>query len=403
MRPQEAIWQFVVVSAVVLGIIARQPLLIGSGALLIVLGLLGPIWAGRSLRHLTYTREIRQPRVFPDEPVDVVIQIDNRKLLPVIWLQVEDENPSEAQWTRGRVAAAHQSSRQTLLQFLSLGWFQRVRRHYQVRFPQRGYYALGPAKLTTSDGMGLSEATWTVEQQDRVVVYPRLLEPPALELLLRTPGTDVAVRHGLLDDLTRMVGVRPYQSGDPLRFVHWKATARTGQLQVKLFQPAVVAGTAIFLNLRTKEHVWQGFNRDWIEASISLAASLFQAELAAGHRAGFFANGQMAEMGPGPWQELTADAGQLPVLLEGLARVITGFASEMEALLARTIPTLPFGTTLLLVTAMASEELWSLLADARAKGYAAIVLWVGDEEAPAPPPGVLLQNVAWREVGGWRS
>jgi uncharacterized protein (DUF58 family) len=51
--------------------------------------------------------------------------------------------------------------------------------------------------------------------------------------------------HRLFEDPTRIAGVRKYQNGDSLSRVHWRATARTGSLQSKVFEPSTLAGATI--------------------------------------------------------------------------------------------------------------------------------------------------------------
>ena len=92
---------------------------------------------------------------------------------------------------------------------------------------------------------------------------------------------------------TRLIGTRAYQPGDPWRRVHWQATARMGSLQIKLCEPAAGHGLALFLDMRTTpDHPDEG-QGDRLEAAISLAASIFAAELAVRRPVALFANGHL--------------------------------------------------------------------------------------------------------------
>jgi len=377
------------------GLLIRQPLITIGALLFGSAALLAPAWARASLRAVSYQRNFQPPRAFPGESVAVTTRVHNDKLLPVPWLAVADENPEEAVWEHR--PAAPGAGRQALSQVLSLRWFQRVTRHYRVCLPQRGLYAFGPATLYTGDAFGLEEVVAVSPTVDRLIVYPRLLEPPHLALLYRRPEVERPWQSSLWEDPTRLLGARAYQPGDPWRRIHWKASARLGQLQARVFEPAVSSGTAIFLDLRTVPSRAEGFHRGRLEAAITLAASIFRAELEGRRPAALFANGHMEEWGAGPAQPLTSDPAQLPALLEGLARLLPVPLGDVAPAIDRELPRLPRGTHLLLVAAQASPAWVAALAAAQAKGYPVTVLWLGEPDAA--PAGLPLQAIDWREVG----
>lgn len=391
-------WAFLVLALALAGTFAGEPLPVAAALVIGAGTLLAPAWARASLRGVGYRRRLEPNRVFPGDPVQVTIQLENDKLLPVPWLQVEDQNPGETVWEQGRLAPHHLPRRQVLLQFLPLGWFQRVTRRYRIRVARRGYYEFGPARLRASDVFGLAEAEADLPGVEPLVVYPRLLDPPHLAALWQTPGSEHRAPHSLQADPLRPVGVRPYSPGDPWRLVHWPASARLGALQTRICEPAVAPGTALFLDLRTYPNAWDGFHPGRLEAAIALAASLFHAEVTAGRRAALFANGYMARWGEGPAQQLTADPAALPAVLEALGRLLPwpmgAIAGVMDAALAH----LPRGTLLALITSLAAPELPLQLGELCRRGYPVTLIWLGEEPAPALPAGVALRPVDWREV-----
>jgi uncharacterized protein (DUF58 family) len=97
----------------------------------------------------------------------------------------------------------------------------------------RGRHRFAPVRLALSDPFGLAEAALTVEEQQALVIYPRLVE---LERLFFDGGAGPNDGRRLL--LRRPAGfelhsVRDHQQGESLRRVHWPSTARRGQLMVK--------------------------------------------------------------------------------------------------------------------------------------------------------------------------
>jgi uncharacterized protein (DUF58 family) len=85
-------------------------------------------------------------------------------------------------------------------------------------------------------------------QPNYLLVYPRVVRIEDYDIQSRRPIGEVVMTHRLFEDPTRVSGVREYQPGDPLSRVHWRATARTGTLQCKQFQPSSMSGATIVLD-----------------------------------------------------------------------------------------------------------------------------------------------------------
>ena len=68
------------------------------------------------------------------------------------------------------------------------------------------------------------------------------------DIASRRPIGEVRIAHRLFEDPTRIAGVRRYEAGDPLNRVHWRATARTGVLHSKIYEPSTVAGATLLLD-----------------------------------------------------------------------------------------------------------------------------------------------------------
>ncbi len=391
-------WVLLIGVLALVGTAAQEPLMVAVALALFLGRILAPAWTRASLRRVSYRRRIHPRCTFPGEPLEVAVQVENDKFLPVSWIQIEDQNPREAVWEKGRLGPHYLPSRQVLFQFLALGWFQRVTRHYRVTLPRRGYYEFGPTRLTVGDPFGLAETETELPSVEQVVVYPHFLDPPQLRELWHQAGSQYTVRHGLLDDPTKLAGVRAYQPGDAWRRIHWKATAHSGMLQVKVFAPAIDPGTAIFLDVRTYPNPWDGYHPGRLEAAISLAASIYRDEVSQKRPVGLFANGYMAEWGPGPAYPLTAHPGQLPGVLESLGRLLPLASSNIADVVAKALSRLPRGTALIVITCLDQADLRAILERATRLGYPALVLWLGDLPVPAMPPQVGVQAISWEKM-----
>ena len=119
---------------------------------------------------------------------------------------------------------------------------------YRLHQVPRGRHRFEPVNLSISDPFGLAEAGFAVEDQQALVVYPRLVE---LERLFLDGGA--GPEHGRQLLLRRTAGfdlhsVRDYQQGESLRRVHWPSTARRGSLMVKELEDSPRDQVAVLLD-----------------------------------------------------------------------------------------------------------------------------------------------------------
>jgi uncharacterized protein (DUF58 family) len=76
-----------------------------------------------------------------------------------------------------------------------------------------------------------------MEAVEKVTVFPEMISLSDINLQAEDPFGDRRSRRRLFEDPNRPMGVREYHPEDELRHIHWPATARTNQLQVKVYQP----------------------------------------------------------------------------------------------------------------------------------------------------------------------
>jgi uncharacterized protein (DUF58 family) len=119
---------------------------------------------------------------------------------------------------------------------------------YRLREVPRGRHRFAPVHLSIGDPFGLAESELALEEQQALVVYPRLTE---LERVFFDGGA--GPEHGRRLLLRRPVGfdlhsVRDYQQGESLRRVHWPSTARRGALMVKELEDAPRDEVAVLLD-----------------------------------------------------------------------------------------------------------------------------------------------------------
>ncbi|HSB65178.1 MAG TPA: hypothetical protein VLD65_01290, partial [Anaerolineales bacterium] len=114
-----------------IGIVLKEPFLITlSAALLVVLGI-ARWWQERSLKNVSYERKFHFTRGFPDEQIELQVTAENRKLLPLSWLRVQDEwEKAVGPVDEDILAPSHIPERGFLTNIFSLRWYEKARRTY---------------------------------------------------------------------------------------------------------------------------------------------------------------------------------------------------------------------------------------------------------------------------------
>jgi uncharacterized protein (DUF58 family) len=385
-------WLPLVIGLLVLAVALRLFPLALLLALLLVSSGLAALWVRYALERVEYCRHFSQRRAFFGEDVQLVVEVVNRKLLPLPWLEVDDEVPQALVIGEEPLFPAMRPRRALLSNTYSLGPYERVRRRFRVQCRARGYWAFGPAVARSGDMFGFGQQEREFLALDYLLVYPKVVPVERLGLPARQPFGDFRLRQQLFEDPTRLRGVRPFEPGDPLRRVHWKATARTGVVQVKQFDPTATLDLYLAVNLATLEQSWQGTRPDLLETVISVAASVASAALAEGFPVGLLANG-IAHGSDRPLKVLPGRGNdQLLRLLEGLAKLSAFVTTSLEELLRQERRALPWGASLACITAVLGEPLLAVLATLQRSGHPVTLIVVG-EHAPATLAGLKVYHV----------
>lgn len=190
------------------------------------------------LEKLEASRRYRR-RAFLGESVEVTLTLTNKSRLAVPWLQFHESVPPELRL------------RATTKQVVTLGGRETAHYTYRVKALQRGYYRLGPLRITSGDLFGLARQRFGTLAADHLTVYPRIISLTYLGLPSRLPFGSIASRQRLFEDPARPMGAREFRSGDSLRRMNWKASAHTQKLLVRTFQPAISLETVILLDLHS--------------------------------------------------------------------------------------------------------------------------------------------------------
>jgi len=156
----------------------------------------------------------------------------------------------------------------------------------------RGHLKIATCRLATRFPFGFFYKTKTIPLQLETVVFPAIHPvklPEKSEAGLEGEGT-VQPRGEELH------AVREFQLGDPLSSVHWKSSAKTGNLRVKEFQSQNLQSYTVFLTL-TNPTTNLPIQEDVLEERVSEAASLIYHLIQRGHEVSLKMEGSQSPFG----------------------------------------------------------------------------------------------------------
>lgn len=416
-------WYLPGVVALIVGVLFHLPLLVVIGILLLLVVALTDLWARYCLRDVRYKRECSERRVLFGEEVSFSIVVENAKLLPLPWLEV-DEILSSALHVQGQRVRHDMTTGQTLLECLfSTGAYERVTRRYTLQCRQRGVHALGPTRLRSGDIFGFITREMTFTKQQYILVYPLVVPLTRFGLPARHPFGDKRAPRRLLEDPSRVIGVRDYAYGDSLRRVHWKATARTMTLQSKIYEATTTYTLVLFLNMTSRIDAHYGVHPEIQELSVCAAASVANWAIDEGYAVGLYANSimHMPDEERERSEESVDDEAHvqevqamlkrrrvhIPVsshqeqrqrIMEVLARVQPYFGSNIEDLLVSEQTHLPAGSTVVVISSSISELLIDTMSRLHQHGHSVTLLFVGDSAIPTRLAGITVHRLGGEDT-----
>jgi uncharacterized protein (DUF58 family) len=247
-------------AAGVLGLGLGQRTLLSIGGVLIILPVLSVLAASRTKYRISWARTISPARVPAGHTSSVSIQLDNSSRLPTGLLLAEDTVP----YSIG-------SRPRFILDRIEPGGSRRL--SYPIQPDHRGKYAIGPLHVRVADAFGLAKVGSMAAPPSTLVVTPAVTALPHTSLAGSWLGEGDARASTAAAAGEDDVVPRAYRDGDELRRVHWRSTARYGELMVRREEQRWRNRAVLFLDTRLGGHGGRGPASSF-EYAVSAAASI---------------------------------------------------------------------------------------------------------------------------------
>ncbi len=334
--------------AMVLGIAARSPLLLGISIMCIASLGVALAESARLLKHMKVRRHHHE-RVFQGNSVVVSLELEAVDRAAPELLLVEDYfPPSTTSRLRRLIECEMRRGMITTIGFFGLCEHR------------RGLYVLGPVSIQAYDAFGFFPRQLTIDVFTDLMVYPQAVDLASTRLLgegtLPHVGLEIKPRVGASEEFA---GIREYRPGDPTRLIHWRSTARHGRPMVKEFEEERTTLVTFFLDLGRQGLVGIG-DQTSVEYGIKCCASMAKRAVERGHRVSLLSVGSVIDfLPPG------AGMSHLVALLDRLVFLKPEGDSALPEVVSDHAKSLPRGSTAVLLLGATTVEFDSI---ARALG-----------------------------------
>lgn len=218
-------WLGIVALMLAVGILKNINLLALLGDALLVMLVLNGVFVGRRLRRLE-ARRVLEEHLHAGMSLALEVRVHNTSSRPIQSLRLDDLGPDHTvDWYLDAVA----------------GHARRVLRG-QIVLPRRGWYEFAPLLAVSTYPFGLWQRSVVIGPASRVLLLPRpgKIQRERLRHQLRgiDPGGERVHRYGLRHDAAQadFHGLRPFRPGDSPRWIHWRTSARRGEIMVREFE-----------------------------------------------------------------------------------------------------------------------------------------------------------------------
>lgn len=327
---------------------------------IVLLLLTSTVWARTRRYDLVARRTVRPARLYVggDGRVDLTLANRSDRATPLLTVtDVFDDGHRAARFVLPSLPAG-----------------ETAKAAYRLPTNRRGRFHVGPLAVSVSDPFGLARRTWTLATLGDVLVCPRVHEILAPRQAGGRLVASVETVHARAQaaDGEDFLTLREYEVGDDLRRVHWRSTARVGDLMIRQDEAQWRARAVVLLDTRPDAHDARSFETA-VEATASVVDRLTRMRRSVDVIA---SNGQ--SLGA-----LTARSGW--AVMDRLATIQPGGEDRLAGLLASLRAHRRAALVVAIVGSLGAVELDALGA---LTGQGTAVM-VGTRPGAQPPPGLV--------------
>lgn len=285
-------------------------------------------WVRGLQRSLKFEREMRFGWAQVGDRLEERFTLTNSFLLPATWVTLQDQS----------TLPDHHASVATGVEGSSVSQWK-----VSTRCTRRGVFTLGGTSLETGDPLGIYTLTFEDPTSSTLAVMPPVVPLPEFHILSSGWAGEGKSNPRSLEETINASHTREMAPSDPMRWIHWKSTARHNKFYVRQFEGTPAGDWWILLDLDSETLLGTGWESSE-EHGVILAASLVTRGLQQEHPVGLAVNG-----GQPSWDVPRRNEYQQRALLKSLA-VATPSELGLQDYLHRIGPSLGSHSSLLIIT-----------------------------------------------------
>lgn len=204
-------------------------------------------------------RYIETAQVRNGGKLSVTVKLKRPSRFPMLYLVIKD-------LTRSEVFQNHAGNRLKTVKLVGLQ--KLIEWRYEIDHMPRGEHTLDGIEIEVSDFFGWVKKSHVIPNTQNVIVYPNVTEMIYMPIETRYDQGAAASPFTIVKDTTMATGIRDYQPGDRVSWIHWKSFARTQTLRTKEFEDRQSQDLFILLDRQPST---------LFEEQVELTASVLQA------------------------------------------------------------------------------------------------------------------------------
>ena len=206
-------------------------MLIGFGGLFLI----AFIWVWLLARGLHAARRLRFGWVAVGDRLQEEFTLINKADVPALWIEIVDESNVPG-YQVGVVR--------------SLGPRESEQWRESAVCLRRGLFHLGPWEIRSGDPFGIFTVSRRYPQQQEIIIHPPIHGDLSLPLPQGNSSGRARARQRAWQATINAASVRDYQPHDPYNWIHWRSSARRGELYVRQFDLDAAGDICILLDLQ---------------------------------------------------------------------------------------------------------------------------------------------------------
>ena len=323
-------------------------------------------WPKWIRKHLHMQRSFSVENCYVGDVLTLDWRISNSGKLPLTWLRLDTSFSPSIEFEQAKSAGKE------WVEYRSIHYLapeSELKYAFNCCFHKRGYYLFKDVDYRFSDYFGFHTHEGRFSDHASLYVYPSLRPIDALVDRSQQYMGDKEVKRWVVEDPLIHVGSRDYTGAEPMRHIHWNATAQTGKLQVKKFAYTTEISSMLLLNAQTKTHFWEGTEEGLLEQMVETLAAYTSAFEKNNDQYGFASNCPVQEGAGGVMLPVARGRKHYHKVFRALTQITHYTNVTPEHLVRYAVTHNVPSTRMVLVTCYMTEELLAAIQAAVRKGF----------------------------------